>query len=168
MRRLLRSLLLLPAVWLLVSCEAESGSDAAGTVRGRGGRIPFDVVFESSEPLGLRLDATLHVLGFSRQSNGKPALAESSGMIKVTDTLVAVNGKDVSSLGLQRAVLEIRDAELPKVRDAAACVDVPAGAVPPSRTRLACLMSALRRWPPSCQRCCAVRHCVVVAAVAVP
>jgi C-terminal processing protease CtpA/Prc len=77
--------------------------------------IPFDVVFETSEPLGLRLDAALTVLGFSRKADGSPTHAEASGLIKVSDTLVQVNGKSVKGLDLQRAVMEIRDAELPKV-----------------------------------------------------
>ncbi len=78
-------------------------------------RIPFDVVFDTAEPLGLRLDAGLTVLGFSRKPDGSMSHAEASGLIKPSDTLVAVNGKDVSSMDLQRTVMEIRDAELPKV-----------------------------------------------------
>ena len=94
----------------LAACDGSHGG--TGTSR----YIPFDVVFDTHEPLGLRLDASLNVLGFSRKPDGSLAHAEASNLIRVSDTLVKVNGKDVKGLDLQRAVMEIRDAELPKVR----------------------------------------------------
>lgn len=78
------------------------------------GRIPFDVYFDTSAPLGLRFDSSLIVVGFSMIDN-KPSPAETARWIAPGDTLVAVNGVDVTGIGLQRAVLAIRDAALPKV-----------------------------------------------------
>jgi PDZ domain len=82
------------------------------------GRIPFDVYFETTAPLGLRLDASLRVMGFSKTADGRIAPAEEAKWILPGDSLVAVNGKSVTSVGLNAAVLAIRDATLPKVRAA--------------------------------------------------
>jgi hypothetical protein len=81
------------------------------------GRIPFDVYFETTAPLGLRLDSTLRVMGFSKAADGRIAPAEEAKWILPGDSLVAVNGKSVAGVGLNSAVLAIRDASLPKVCD---------------------------------------------------
>ena len=80
------------------------------------GRIPFDVYFDTSAPIGLRLDSNLIVVGFSKGQDGSASPAETAKWILPGDTLVAVNGASVRGNGLQRAVLAIRDAPLPKAR----------------------------------------------------
>ncbi len=85
------------------------------------GRIPFDVYFDTTSPLGIRLDTSLVVQGFSRTSEGVPGPAEAAKWIIPGDSLISVNGQDVCGAGLQRAVLAIRDATLPKVPVAPAC-----------------------------------------------
>jgi hypothetical protein len=95
---------------LLVALPSVLGSSSLPRTR-----IPFEVAFDTVEPLGLRLDASLTVLGFSRKPDGSPSHAEASGLVRPSDTLVSVNGKSVVGMSLQRAVMAIRDAELPKV-----------------------------------------------------
>jgi hypothetical protein len=73
----------------------------------------FRVTFHTREPLGLKLDSALKVVGFHRASGKGPA--EASGWVKVGDVLEAVNELPVAGKGLAEVGRMIGHADLPKV-----------------------------------------------------
>ena len=75
----------------------------------------YDVEFNTRKPLGLKLDAQLKVLGFSRDGTGQQLAAEASLRIRAGDRLVAVNEQGVEKLSVNDVAYLIAKADLPKV-----------------------------------------------------
>ena len=75
----------------------------------------YAVAFDTPNPLGLKLDASLRVLGFHREAaSGERLPAEKSNWIRVGDTLASVNGVRVAGMALASVTLLVARAELPK------------------------------------------------------
>jgi len=74
----------------------------------------FDVTFDTPKPLGVRLDAGLVVVGFSRGPHGEQLPAEVTGWIKPGDRLVAVNDEAMGGRGLTEVATSIGSASVPK------------------------------------------------------
>jgi hypothetical protein len=73
----------------------------------------FDVYFETSKPLGMKLSSDLSVQGFVR-NGGTKLPAEASGWLRVGDKIVAVNGESTVGKDINTVVRMIGSASLPK------------------------------------------------------
>lgn len=60
----------------------------------------YSIVFETASPLGVQLDSSLRVAGFSRAADGSRMPAETSGWLRRGDVLEAVNRTRVAGLSL--------------------------------------------------------------------
>lgn len=75
----------------------------------------FEVHFNTTNPLGLQLDANLKVYGFAKLPGSTAKLpAETSGWIRTGDTLIAVNDEDVIGKPLSVVQGMVANAALPK------------------------------------------------------
>jgi hypothetical protein len=75
----------------------------------------YTVKFDTPNPLGLQLDASLRVASFSRDAAGGKMPAERTGWVRVGDSLVSVNGERVAGVSLSTATTIIARAALPRV-----------------------------------------------------
>jgi hypothetical protein len=76
--------------------------------------VEFDVLLRSPS-LGLRLSPQLAVQGFERGDGGAVLEAEASGVIRLHDTLVSVNGVTIAGSSMARASTLIHTALQPRV-----------------------------------------------------
>lgn len=89
-----------PYIFLLLLTPAEGGE--------------FTVTFDTLNPLGLKLDSHLRVLGFHKDESGGKMPAESTGWLKMGDTLSSVNGVRVQGMSLNSVTMLVAKAEVPK------------------------------------------------------
>jgi hypothetical protein len=74
----------------------------------------FTVTFDTPNPLGLKLDTSLRVLGFHRDPSGGKMPAEASGWLRNGDILSSVNGVRVEGFTMHSVTLLVAKAEVPK------------------------------------------------------
>lgn len=74
----------------------------------------FVVVVSTPGPLGLRLSNTLEILEFVADGEGRSRDVEASGLAEISDRLIAVNDRVVTSLSFEEALNELQHADLPK------------------------------------------------------
>lgn len=72
------------------------------------------MTFDTPNPLGLKLDTSLRVLGFHRDPSGGKMPAEASGWLRNGDILSSVNGVRVEGFTLHSVTLLVAKAEVPK------------------------------------------------------
>ena len=66
------------------------------------GGFEYDVAVDGSRPLGLRLSTALAVMGFDRSDDHVPLEIEAAGVVCIDDVLVAVNGVQLTGLGMSK------------------------------------------------------------------